>query len=85
MLNKLITSLAWINQNIGVIFFQSDTLSLFAPTVLTSYNGVLEQLGDVKFLRKPYTARLFEVQNCWYICEQKDGFHSRHIQIGIQQ
>ena len=43
---------AWMNQNIGTIFFQSVTLSLVIPAVLTLYNGVLEQLGDVKFLRK---------------------------------
>ena len=49
---RLIISSSWMNQNIGTIFFQSVTLSLVVPAVLTLYNGVLEQLGDVKFLRK---------------------------------
>ena len=35
--------------------FQSVTLSLVVPAVLSLYNGVVEQLEDVKFLRKLLT------------------------------
>ena len=35
--------------------FQSVTLSLVVPAVLSHYNGVVEQLEDVKFLRKLLT------------------------------